>query len=313
MKKKTLALIVPCYNEEPNVVPFYQEIIKTLKDINPKLIFINDGSKDKTYDKLKELADQSKIDITIINFSRNFGKEAAIYAGLLHSNEDLTCLIDADLQQDPKYVKEMYNILNTNEAIDMIAMYQKERKEGAVLKVFKGMFYKIINRLSEVDFVNGASDFRMFNKNVKNAILELKEQNRFSKGLFSWVGFNVEYLEYEVKEREHGTSKWSFFKLFKYAMKGIMSFSTAPIKLATITGMLASIAAIIYLIITIIQKLTFGIEVSGYATIIVLILFFGGLELLVMGILGEYIGSIYIENKNRPIFIAKEIYKNKKE
>lgn len=311
MSEKSLALIIPCYNEELNIEPFYQEIIQKLSDIKLELIFINDGSKDKTAEKLKQVTDKSIIPIKVINFSRNFGKEAAIYAGLLHSNSELTCIIDADLQQDPCYVLKMYNILCTNKNIDMIAMFQKDRKENLIIKTLKKAFYKIINRLSDVDFINGASDFRMFNKNVKNAVLELKEQNRFSKGIFSWVGFNVEYLEYEVKERKNGTSKWSLFKLFKYALKGIMSFSTAPIKIATITGTIASLAAIIYLIIVIIQKLTFGIAISGYATTIVLILFFGGLELLVMGIIGEYIGSIYIENKNRPIYIIKEIYENK--
>ena len=311
MNKKTLALIIPCYNEELNIEPFYQEIMKKLNKIKLELIFINDGSKDKTAEKLKYVADKSIVPTKIINFSRNFGKEAAIYAGLLYSSSELTCIIDVDLQQDPTYVLQMYNLLCSKKDIDMIAMFQKERKENVIIRILKKQFYKIINRLSDVDFINGASDFRMFNKKVKNAVLELKEQNRFSKGIFSWVGFNVEYLEYEVKERKNGTSKWSLIKLFKYAIKGIMSFSTAPIKIATITGTMASFAAIIYLIIVIIQKLTFGIDISGYATIIVLILFFGGLELLVMGIIGEYIGSIYIENKNRPIYIVKEIYENK--
>ncbi len=309
-KEKSISLIIPCYNEEENVKLFYEETIKVLKDYNIEFVFINDGSKDKTLNELKEIYNTSKYNIKIIDFSRNFGKESAIYAGLLNTSNDYICLIDADLQQNPKYIIDMLKVLNNNEEIDIVAMYQKTRKENFFIAKLKNFFYKIINKLSEVDFVSGASDFRMFRKNVKDAMLELKEQNRFSKGIFSWVGFNTYFMEYTVEERKYGKSKWSLIKLFKYAFKGIMSFSTAPLKLASITGFLTSLISIIYLIVVIIEKLTRGIEVSGYATIVVLILFLGGLQLLVIGIIGEYIGAMYIENKNRPLFITRKIYNN---
>ena len=308
-----LSLVVPCYNEELSVVRFFEETNKTFadKDIDYEFVFVDDGSKDKTYDKLsgiyKNYVNKSeKYQIQVLSFSRNFGKEAGIYAGLQHAKGDMVCIIDADLQQHPKVVLEMMQIMDNENDYDCVCAYQDKRKEGKVLSAFKKIFYKIINKISEVDFVNGASDFRLLNRKMVNAILSLTERSRFSKGIFSWVGFNTKYIPYDVLLREAGESKWNFFKLFKYAIDGIISFSTMPLKISTFTGFFSAVASIFYLIIVIIQKFAFGIDVPGYATIVVLLLFIGGLQLFSLGILGEYLAKVYIQGKERPIYILKE-------
>lgn len=307
-----LSFVIPCYNEETNVKLIHDEIAKSfLSRYKYEIIFVNDGSSDNTLKSLKEILKNSKTKIKIVNFSRNFGKEAAIYAGLKEAKGDYISLIDADMQQDPKYVLEMVSFLEKNEEYDSVAMYQNKRKEGKILTFFKKSFYRIINKISDTKFQSNASDFRTFRKCVVNSVLELKEYYRFSKGIFSWVGYNTYYMPYEVKERATGTTKWSFKKLFKYALDGIISFTTAPLKMATYIGLLSSFASIIYLIFVIVQKLAWGIDIPGYATIITLILFLGGMQLFSLGIIGEYIGRNYIETKNRPIYIAKEILENK--
>lgn len=309
-----VSLVVPCYNEEENIKPFTEEVEKVFKNkYQYEIIFINDGSKDNTLIKLKEIAKNKNINIKIINFSRNFGKEAGIYAGLKEATGDYINIIDADLQQDPKYTLEMVKFLEENPDYDIVTAYQKERKESKSLSFFKRTFYKLINKMSEIEFVNGASDFRTFRKNVVNSILELSEYYRFSKGIFSWVGYNVYYMPYEVKQRTHGNSKWSFWKLFKYAINGIVSFSTSPLRLSTILGLFFSLLSIIYLIVVIIQKLFFQINIEGYATIVALILLLGGIQLLCIGIIGEYLARTYVETKRRPIYIAKEIIDNQKQ
>lgn len=303
-----LSIIIPCYNEENNVELIYNEIKNNFKKIKDyEMIFINDGSKDKTIDNLKKLCSSSKQNIKIINFSRNFGKESAMYAGLKESCGEYVSIIDADMQQDPKLVLEMVEFLDNNKDYDCVATYQEERKEGKVLTFFKNSFYKIINKMSEIEFVQGASDFRTFRRSMVNSILEMNEYYRFSKGIFSWVGYNTYYMPYEVKERATGKTSWSFWKLFKYAIEGIVSFSTAPLRLATIIGITSAIISILYLCVVIIQKIFFSISVPGYATIVVLILLLGGLQLFSLGILGEYIARNYVETKKRPIYIAKEI------
>lgn len=307
-----LSFVIPCYNEESNVKLIHDEIAKIFLPLYKyEIIFVNDGSSDNTFKSLKEILKNSKAKIKVINFSRNFGKEAAIYAGLKEAKGDYISLIDADMQQDPKYVLEMVSFLDKNEEYDSVAMYQDKRKEGKVLTFFKKSFYKVINKISDTKFQSNASDFRTFRKCVIKSVLELKEYYRFSKGIFSWVGYNTYYMPYTVKERATGTTKWSFKKLFKYALDGIISFTTAPLKMATYIGLISSFASVVYLIFVIIQKLAWGIDIPGYATIITLILFLGGMQLFSLGIIGEYIGRNYIETKNRPIYIAKEIIENK--
>ena len=248
--------------------------------------------------------------VKIIDFSRNFGKEAAIYAGLRETTGEYISLIDADLQQNPEFVLKMVNILDENREYDCVAAYQEKRNEGKVKIFFKNCFYKIINKMADIEFVNGASDFRTFRRNMCEAILEMSEYHRFSKGIFSWVGFNTYYMPYSADERLSGTSKWSFLKLCKYAIEGIVAFTTTPLRISTMIGTLTSFASLIYMLVVIIQKLAFGIAIPGYATIVVLILFLGGIQLLSLGIIGEYLSKTYIQTKGRPIYIAKEITSN---
>lgn len=314
--KMKLSLVVPCFNEEGNVENFFNEVNRIFADkvTDYEFIFVDDGSEDKTYSKLEALfANNKNADIQVLSFSRNFGKEAAIYAGLSKANGDLVCLIDADLQQRPEVVLEMLEVMQSNDDIDCVTAYQRERKEGKVISSFKSAFYKIINKMTDVDFVNGASDFRLMKRAMVNSVLEMSEYHRFSKGIFSWVGFNTEYIPYEAAPRESGESKWGFRKLLKYALDGIVSFSTAPLHLATYVGFTSSVISIIYLIVVVIQKLFFGIDVPGYATIVVLVLLLGGLQLFCLGLLGEYLSKIYIQVKNRPIYILKKHLKKKDE
>lgn len=305
-----LSLVIPCYNEEGNVEKFFSEVKNVFNGRveDYEFVFVNDGSKDKTYRKLKKLYENNckESNIQILTFSRNFGKEAAMYAGLSKAEGDLVCIIDADLQQRPEVVLEMLDTLNSDEELDCVAAYQQSRKESAVLSAFKSAFYKLINKISDVDFVNGASDFRLMKRVMVDAILQMSEFHRFSKGLFSYVGFNTKYIPYEVCERESGESKWSYRKLFKYAFEGIFAFSTAPLKFATFIGIFSSVCSILYLIVVVIQKLAFGIDVPGYATIVVLLLLIGGLLLFCLGIIGEYLSKMYVQVKNRPIYILKE-------
>ncbi len=309
-----LSIIIPCYNEENNVELIYNEIKNNFKKIKDyEIIFINDGSKDNTIDNLKHINKRAHENIKIINFSRNFGKEAAMYAGLKESRGEYVSIIDADMQQDPKLVLEMVDFLDQHSDYDSVATFQEVRKEGKALTFFKDCFYKIINKLSETAFIQGASDFRTFRRSMVDSILSLGEYYRFSKGIFSWVGYNTYYMPYEVKERATGQTTWSFWKLFKYAVEGIVSFSTAPLRLATFIGLISSFVSVIYLLVVIIQKIFFSISVPGYATIVVLILLIGGLQLFSLGLLGEYVARTYVETKKRPIYIAKEIISNSKD
>ncbi len=304
-----LSLVVPCYNEEENVRNFYNEVTRVFDErggFSYEFVFVNDGSKDATYKELKALNGEFS-NVRVISFSRNFGKEAAIYAGLSKAVGDLVCLIDADLQQRPEVVLEMLDKMNESEDTDCVAAFQKKRKENKLLAFLKGAFYKIINKLSDVDFVSGASDFRLMKRSMVDAVLGMTEFHRFSKGIFSYVGFNTVYIPYVAEKREAGTSKWNPIKLFKYALEGIFAFSTKPLKLSTVVGFLSSFASIVYLVVVIIQKLAFGIAVPGYATIVVLLLLIGGIQLFCLGILGEYVSKIYIEAKRRPVYIQKEV------
>ncbi len=310
-----LSLIIPCYNEEGNVQPMYEKVVSIFSDkiSSYEFVFVNDGSSDATATKLKEIYQSAERPVKVINFSRNFGKEAAIYAGLQHVSGDYISIIDADLQQDPAYVLQMVDFLEEHEEYDSVAAFQEERKESAFMAKTKDAFYKIINKISDTEFVSGASDFRTFRSRVKDAILQMSEYHRFSKGIFSWVGFQTYYMPYNVDDRLTGTSKWSFWKLMKYAIEGIVAFTTVPLKLSTWVGSLTSLASLIYIIVVIIQKLAYGIDVPGYATIVVLILFLGGMQLLALGIIGEYLSRTYIQSKHRPIYLAREILDNQEE
>ena len=304
-----LSLVVPCFNEEANVERFFEEVNKTFagKVTAYEIVFVDDGSRDGTYKRLKDIYEScSESTVQVLSFSRNFGKESAIYAGLKASKGELVCVIDVDLQQHPRVVLEMLSVMESDGSIDCVGAYQENRKEGKVLSAFKSAFYKIINKITDVDFVNGASDFRLMSRKMVDAVLSMSEYHRFSKGIFSWVGFNTVYIPYTVEERAFGESKWSFTKLFKYAIEGIVSFSTFPLKLATAIGMITSFASVIYLAVVILQKLIQGIDVPGYATIVVLVLFLGGMQLFCLGILGEYLSKIYVQVKDRPIYILKE-------
>lgn len=304
-----LSLIVPCYNEAENVELFQEETIKAFQGCGYsfEIIYVDDGSADATLHNLRKLHAGGKCPVKVISFSRNFGKEAGLYAGLQYASGDYISLIDADLQQRPEIVREMVQFLDENPDYDVVAAYQDRRNEGKVLSFFKKSFYRIINKMSHVTLQPEASDFRTFRKSVRDSILTLGEYHRFSKGIFAWVGYKTHFIPYTACQRAFGTTKWSFKKLMSYAIEGIIGFSTAPLRLATFLGSISGIAAVLYLIAVVLQKLFWGIDVPGYATIIVLILFFGSVQLFCIGIIGEYVGRIFEQSKNRPIYIAKEV------
>ena len=304
-----LSLVVPCYNEAENVAAFQEAVIGAFEGCgyDYEIIFVNDGSKDATLHNLKKLHAAQKCPVKVISFSRNFGKEAGLYAGLQHASGEYISLIDADLQQRPEIVRDMVDILDHEPDTDVVAAYQDRRGEGKVLSFFKKSFYKIINMLSTVTLQPDASDFRTFRRSVRDSILDLAEYHRFSKGIFAWVGYDTHFIPYTACERAAGTTKWSFWKLVNYAVEGIIGYSTAPLRLATFLGGLTGIAAVLYLICVILEKLILGIAVPGYATIIVLILLLGAIQLFCIGIIGEYVGRTFEQSKDRPIYIAKEI------
>ena len=304
-----LSLVVPCYNEAENVAAFQEAVIGAFDGCgyDYEIIFVNDGSRDATLHNLKKIHAAQKCPVKVISFSRNFGKEAGLYAGLQHACGDYISLIDADLQQRPEIVREMVQILDEEPEYDVVAAYQDRRGEGKVLSFFKKSFYRIINMLSSVALQPDASDFRTFRRSVRDSILDLAEYHRFSKGIFAWVGYNTKFIPYTACERAAGTTKWNFWKLVNYAIEGIIGYSTAPLRLATLLGVVTGISAILYLISVIIEKLVWGIAVPGYATIIVLILLLGAIQLFCIGIIGEYVGRTFEQSKDRPIYIAKEI------
>ena len=304
-----LSLVVPCYNEAENVADFQEAVIGAFEGCgyDYEIVFVDDGSRDATLHNLKKLHKAQKCPVKVISFSRNFGKEAGLYAGLQHASGEYISLIDADLQQRPEIVRDMVQILEENPDTDVVAAYQDRRGEGKVLSFFKKSFYSIINMLSKVTLQPDASDFRTFRRSVRDSILELTEYHRFSKGIFAWVGYETQFIPYTACERAHGTTKWNFWKLLNYAVEGIIGYSTAPLRLATCLGGISGVAAVLYLLWVIIEKLVWGIDVPGYASIIVLILFFGCMQLFCIGIIGEYVGRTFEQTKLRPVYIAKEI------
>ncbi len=291
-----LSLVVPCYNEEENVKNVFSHVKEGIKGYTDsyEFVFVNDGSSDKTMKKLKKLFEENRDEkITVVSFSRNFGKEAAMYAGLSHAKGEYTVIFDADLQQDIKYVVEMAEILDKDEDTDMVAAYQAKRKEGKFITLCKESFYKLINKVTDVPFVENASDFRMMRRPVVETILSLPEYHRFSKGIFSWVGYNTVSIPYDVKEREAGETKWNFRKLLKYGLEGIMAYTDLPLKLPLyFSAFFIAIAFVLLL--------------AG-AYICSAVFFVGAVLSFSLGILGSYVGKIHTQVKNRPIYIAKEI------
>ncbi|MBO0443567.1 glycosyltransferase family 2 protein [Vagococcus fluvialis] len=304
-----LSIVVPCYNEEETILSFYQEVMKIKEQMPPlnfEFIFVNDGSSDNTLKQLKILENKDPKQVKYLSFSRNFGKEAALYAGLKHATGDLITAMDADLQDPPSLLPEMYHLI-TEQNYDCIGTRRKNREgEPKIRSFFAKKFYKIINKISDVQIVDGARDFRLMTRQMVDAILELQEYNRFSKGLFSWVGFDTFYLEYENVERQEGKSSWSFGQLFMYSLDGIIAFSEFPLIISAFVGMLSFILAIIALIFIVVRALIFGDPTSGWPSLVCIILALGGLQLFCLGILGQYLGKTFLETKKRPIYILKE-------
>ncbi len=304
-----ISIIVPCYNEEDVLPEFYSSVKNVLESkmhLNKyEILFINDGSADNTESILKSL-NQKDGHVQYLCFSRNFGKESAMYAGLLYAKGAYTVIMDADLQHPPEVIETMYQKIESGQ-YDMIATRRKNRKTDPKLRAgLSHMFYGIMNKISGINMGNDAMDFRMFNQKAKNAILSLTEYNRFSKGIFEWIGFRTHWLEIEINDRKAGKSKWSFRGLFSYSLEGCIAFSTLPLSLASIIGCLCCVIALVMIIVMVIQALINGVEGTGYATTICLILLIGGIQLFCVGILGQYLAKTYLECKNRPKFLIRE-------
>lgn len=307
-KRELLTVITPCYNEEETVELFYEELSKYLPciDMDYEILFVDDGSKDKTLEKCKKLKERDSR-IKVISFSRNFGKEAAMYAGLSESKGDYVVLMDTDLQ-DPPYLLPSMVLALTEEGYDSAATYRVTRQgEPPIRSFFARKFYRLINSLIDVEIVDGARDYRIMTRQMVDAILSMQEYHRFSKGIFAWVGFKTKYIEFENVERVAGETKWSFWKLVGYAIEGIVAFTTAPLRVATIAGILVSMIGFLYMLFIVIKALVFGDPVAGYPSLICIITLLGGMQLLFLGILGEYLAKTYMETKKRPIYIIKEI------
>ena len=301
---KKISIIVPCYNEEQAIPYFYEEITKVAKEMKNdfEFIFVNDGSKDKTIEIVKEYAKKDKR-VKFIHFSRNFGKEAAMYAGLELSTGDYVAIMDADLQDPPALLPQMVSILeDENSDYDSVGTRRVTRKgEPPIRSFFARKFYKIINKMSKIEMVDGARDYRLMKRQVVNSILELKEYNRYSKGLFEFVGYNTKWLEFENVERVAGETKWSFWKLFLYAIEGIVAFSTAPLAIASIIGFIFCLVSFIMILVIIIKTLAFGDPTTGWPSLVCIIFFVSGIQLFCLGIIGEYLSKTYLETKKRPM------------
>lgn len=310
-KSKMIDIIVPCYNEGRNIDIFFDDVQAAVSEIEGyefSYIFVDDGSEDSSLDKIKEIADENDF-VHYISFSRNFGKEAAMYAGLKAANDrasDFAVIIDADLQHPPKLIEDMIRKIEETGCDSCAARRVTRKGEPRVRSIFARAFYKIMNRYSDIEIIDGAVDFRLMNRKMVKAIVNMPENQRFSKGIFAWVGFHTEWIEFENVERISGESKWSVWGLTKYAIAGFIDFAASPLKAIGVFGGLTTLGSAIYLIIEILKTLIVGKDVPGYASIICLILFFGGLVTAVLSIMGEYIGRMYMETKGRPIYIEKE-------
>ncbi|WP_165329149.1 glycosyltransferase family 2 protein [Streptococcus tangpeifui] len=305
---KKLSIVVPCYNEEATIHPFLAETQKVEQTMAEELIFdylfVNDGSKDQTLQVLREVS-QKFANVHYLSFSRNFGKEAALLAGLEAADGDLITVMDADLQDPPELLEDMYQ--KVQEGFDVVGTRRADRKgEPVIRSFFARAFYWLVNKISDTEMVDGARDFRLMTRQVVDSILELGEVNRFSKGLFSWVGYDVTYLPYENRERVAGDTSWNFWSLLRYSIDGFVNFSEAPLNLATWAGLTSFILSIVAILFVVIRRLIFGDPVSGWASTISIIMFLGGLQLLALGIIGKYVAKIFLETKKRPVYIVKE-------
>lgn len=306
---KLLSAIVPCYNEEENVAFFYEEFIKNKeffeeKDLTYELIYVDDGSSDRTAHEVKKLRERDE-KVHLISFSRNFGKESAMYAGLKRAKGDFVVLLDADLQDPPSLLPEMYGYLE--EGYDCAATRRVTRKgEPPIRSLFARGFYKLINHNGRVEIVDGARDFRLMTRQMVDAVLSVTEYNRFSKGIFAWVGFKTKWVEYENVERAHGETKWSFWGLFRYALDGMLSFSSIPLAVTSFMGVLFCIVAFVMLLFVWVRALIFGDPTSGWPSLVCIILLASGVQLLCLGVLGQYLSKTYMEVKHRPIYVVKE-------
>lgn len=314
MKKEKISIIVPCYNEEESLPIFYKEITKIaeeMKKVQFEFIFINDGSKDNTLNIIKDL--RKKDDrVRFISFSRNFGKEAGMFAGLENATGDYVTTMDADLQDPPELLEEMFDTLESGE-YDCCATKSTSRNGYSFFrKLFTGWFYKIIGKLSKTEMVPGARDFRLMTRKMVDAVISMKEYNRYSKGLFSFVGFRTKWIEFENQERVAGTTKWNFWKLFTYAIDGIVGFSTQPLLIAAFLGVLFCLIAFIMIVVIVVKTLAFGDPVSGWPSLACIIFLVGGVNLFCTGIIGEYLAKVYLEVKHRPIYIVAETEKDLK-
>ena len=315
MKKDVISIVVPCYNEEESIPLFYQEMIKIVekmkKQVTFELIFVNDGSKDKTLEELRKLASTDK-KVHYVSFSRNFGKEAAMLAGLEASTGDYVTTMDVDLQDPPYLLEEMYRLV-TEEGYDCVATKSTSRNGYSFFRKFcTKWYYRIIGAISKTEMVAGARDYRLMTRQMVDAILSMKEYNRYSKGLFSFVGFDTKWIEFENQERVAGTTKWSFWKLFSYALDGITAFSTVPLVLAAIIGVLFCFIAFIMIIVIILKTLIWGDPVNGWPSLACIIFLVGGVQLFCTGIIGQYLSKTYLETKKRPVYIVKETEQSKR-
>ena len=312
---KKISVVVPCYNEEESLPLFYEEVNKVTEQMKKKaefeFIFVNDGSKDKTLEELRKLAKKDKR-VKYISFSRNFGKEAGMLAGLEHATGDYVTTMDADLQDPPTLLEEMFDTLEAGE-YDCCATKSTNRKGYSFLrKTFTKWFYEIIGKISKTEMVPGARDFRLMTKQMVDAIISMKEYNRYSKGLFSFVGFETKWIDFEIEDRQAGDSKFNFWKLFSYAIEGIVAFSTAPLVIAALVGILFCIIAFILIIVIVVKTLVWGDPVGGWPSMVCIMFFVGGIQLFSTGIIGEYLAKTYLETKHSPVYIIKETEKNMK-
>ncbi|MCZ0717316.1 glycosyltransferase family 2 protein [Aerococcus kribbianus] len=302
----SLSIVVPCYNEETSIANFIQSVEASIPNIIHDYLFVDDGSSDNTLAEIKNWQAKFPEQIHYLSFSRNFGKEAAIYAGLTHAQGDYVVLMDADLQDPPSLLTEMYHILTTS-SYDCVGTRRSDRQgEPAIRSYFSKKFYQIINRLAQVKIVPGARDYRMMTRQMVDAVLEMTEANRFSKGLFAWVGFDTYYLSYDNIARQSGQTSWSFTALLSYALDGITAFSTIPLLWSSLLGFILFVLSILLGLFFLIRTLVFGNPTSGWTSLIVVILFVSGSQLFFLGIIGKYLSHIYLEVKNRPLYLVKE-------
>lgn len=307
MNSCKLSVVVPCFNEQEAVPIFYNEVKKVLVTLKAEyeIIFVDDGSSDQTLEKVKELSAKDEC-VHYVSFSRNFGKEAAMYAGLKKAAGDYIVIMDVDLQDPPSLIPEMLSAVRSGE-FDSAATRRTNRKgEPPVRSMFARLFYKLMRYFSDIDIVDGARDFRMMSRTMVNAVLSVSERGRFSKGIFAWVGFRTKYFEYKNVERSAGKTKWNFRKLFLYSLDGIVAFSTKPLVLASITGILFLFLSFLFIIFIIVRKVLFGDPTAGWPSLVCIILFVSGIQLFCTGILGQYLAKVYLETKQRPLYIAKD-------